>query len=127
MVIRSLSILLRMACFTTSKACGDSGKLLIKSNKETILIDTSPDLRFQLLKNKVSRINRVLYSHQHADQTHGINDLRVFYLQNKKLTSIKKINHRLHSIFPSWLLSVTTSKFVLLPRHALSQPLIIYS
>ena len=57
---------------------------LIKSNKETILIDTSPDLRFQLLKNKVSRINRVLYSHQHADQTHGINDLRVFYLQNKK-------------------------------------------
>ena len=57
---------------------------LIKSNKETILIDTSPDLRFQLLKNKISRINRVLYSHQHADQTHGINDLRVFYLQNKK-------------------------------------------
>ena len=57
---------------------------LIKSDKENILIDTSPDLRFQLLKNKISKINRVLYSHQHADQTHGINDLRVFYLQNKK-------------------------------------------
>ena len=57
---------------------------LISSTKENILIDTSPDLRFQLLKNKISRINRVLYSHQHADQTHGINDLRVFYLLNKK-------------------------------------------
>ena len=57
---------------------------LIKSTVENILIDTSPDLRSQLLKNKISKINRVLYSHQHADQTHGINDLRVFYLLNKK-------------------------------------------
>ena len=57
---------------------------LIKSTKENILIDTSPDLRSQLLKNKISKINRVLYSHKHADQTHGINDLRVFYLLNKK-------------------------------------------
>ena len=57
---------------------------LIKSNKENILIDTSPDFRSQLLKNKISNISRVLYSHQHADQTHGINDLRAFYLINKK-------------------------------------------
>ena len=57
---------------------------LIKSDKENILIDTSPDLRSQLLNNKINRINRVLYSHQHGDQTHGINDLRIFYLKNKK-------------------------------------------
>ena len=57
---------------------------LIKSDKENILIDTSPDLRSQLLDNKINRINRVLYSHQHGDQTHGINDLRIFYLKNKK-------------------------------------------
>ena len=29
-------------------------------------------------------ISRVLYSHSHGDQTHGINDLRIFYLKNKK-------------------------------------------
>ena len=56
---------------------------LIKTNNETILIDTSPDLRQQLIKNKISSINKVFYSHLHADQTHGINDLRVFYLKNK--------------------------------------------
>ena len=56
---------------------------LIRSNKENILIDTSPDLRAQLLNNKIIKIDRVLYSHQHADQTHGINDLRAFYLKNK--------------------------------------------
>tara|TARA_A100000164_G_C21665085_1_gene656817 strand:+ start:26 stop:799 length:774 start_codon:yes stop_codon:yes gene_type:complete len=57
---------------------------LIKAHKKNILIDTSPDLRSQLLKNKVKNIDKVLYSHKHADQTHGINDLRIFYLKNKK-------------------------------------------
>ena len=57
---------------------------LIKFENENILIDTSPDLRQQLLSNKISTINTVLYTHLHADQTHGINDLRFSYLKNKK-------------------------------------------
>jgi len=57
---------------------------LIKTKSETVLIDTSPDLRQQLINNNVKRIDKVFYSHMHADQTHGINDLRVFYIKNKK-------------------------------------------
>ena len=57
---------------------------LIKIKNENILIDTSPDLRIQMIQNKIKSIDRVLYTHNHADQTHGINDLRVFYIQNKK-------------------------------------------
>ena len=57
---------------------------MISNNKITILFDTSPDLRNQLLREKIKNIDKVLYSHGHADQTHGINDLRVFYLKNKK-------------------------------------------
>ena len=57
---------------------------LIKAHKKNILIDTSPDLRSQLLKNKVKNIDSVFYTHSHADQTHGINELRVFSLKNKK-------------------------------------------
>ncbi len=57
---------------------------LLKTSEETILIDTSPDLRQQLLKHKIKKINRVLYSHMHGDQTHGINDLRAFYMNSKK-------------------------------------------
>ena len=56
---------------------------LIKTNKENILIDTSPDLRQQLLNQKINKIDKVFYSHMHADQTHGINDLRVFFIQKK--------------------------------------------
>ena len=57
---------------------------LIQTKNETVLIDTSPDLRHQLIKNKIKKIDKVFYSHMHADQTHGINELRVFYLKNKK-------------------------------------------
>ncbi len=61
--------------------------LLTFSNKN-ILIDTSPDLRSQLINNNVKNIDSIFYTHAHADQTHGINDLRVFYLKNKKKLSV---------------------------------------
>ena len=57
---------------------------LIETSEENILIDTSPDLRQQLLNQKVKSIDKVFYSHMHADQTHGINDLRAFFIQKKK-------------------------------------------
>jgi len=57
---------------------------LIKSSNKNILIDTSPDLRQQLLRHNIKKINKVLYSHNHGDQTHGINDLRSFFINSKK-------------------------------------------
>tara|TARA_Y100001970_G_scaffold158080_1_gene193372 strand:- start:3315 stop:4085 length:771 start_codon:yes stop_codon:yes gene_type:complete len=56
---------------------------LFQTSQHNILIDTSPDLRQQLQRHKVKKINKVLFSHLHADQTHGINDLRSFYINNK--------------------------------------------
>ena len=61
---------------------------LLKTTEENILIDTSPDLRQQLLRHKIKNINRVFYSHMHGDQTHGINDLRSFYINNKKQINV---------------------------------------
>jgi phosphoribosyl 1,2-cyclic phosphate phosphodiesterase len=58
----------------------------IKSKIKNILIDTSPDLRHQLIKNNITNVNCVIYSHKHSDQVHGINDLRVFsYKNNEKM------------------------------------------
>ena len=56
----------------------------IKTDQENVLIDTSPDLRQQMLSLKIKKIDKVFYSHIHADQTHGINDLRSFFIRNKK-------------------------------------------
>jgi phosphoribosyl 1,2-cyclic phosphate phosphodiesterase len=41
-----------------------------------LLIDTSPDLRTQLLDNGISRVTHVAFTHDHADHTHGLNELR---------------------------------------------------
>src|SRR5688572_18661677 len=55
------------------------GALLQSDDGErTVLIDTPPELRLQLLAAGVSKIDAVWYTHGHADHTHGIDDLRVF-------------------------------------------------
>jgi phosphoribosyl 1,2-cyclic phosphate phosphodiesterase len=52
----------------------------------SLLIDTSPDLRQQALDNRLSRVDAVLYTHAHADHTHGIDDIRSFnFLSNRSL------------------------------------------
>ena len=61
---------------------------LLKTTDENILIDTSPDLRQQLLRHKIKKINKVIFSHMHGDQTHGINDLRSFYINSRKQINV---------------------------------------
>ncbi len=51
---------------------------LVRSADATILIDTPPELRLQLLAAGVRRIDAVLYTHEHADHVNGIDDLRMF-------------------------------------------------
>ena len=54
------------------------------TGKTTVLIDTSPDLREQLLDASVTHLDAVLFTHDHADHTHGIDDLRVLVINNKR-------------------------------------------
>ena len=50
--------------------------ILIENNDDTILIDTSPDMRQQLLACNLQKLTAVIYTHSHADHCHGIDDLR---------------------------------------------------
>jgi phosphoribosyl 1,2-cyclic phosphate phosphodiesterase len=54
----------------------------------SVLIDTSPDLKKQFLKNKINNVDAVIYTHEHADQTSGIFELRPFFWKNKKKINI---------------------------------------
>ena len=50
----------------------------------SVLIDTSPDLRAQMLAANVRHVDALLYTHDHADQVHGIDDLRVFAMRRRQ-------------------------------------------
>lgn len=51
---------------------------LLEDGDRTLLIDTPPELRLQLVAAGVGRVDAVWYTHCHADHTHGVDDLRVF-------------------------------------------------
>jgi phosphoribosyl 1,2-cyclic phosphate phosphodiesterase len=49
----------------------------------TVLVDASPELRIQTAKAGVRRVDAVLLTHDHADQVHGLDDVRAFYLRQQ--------------------------------------------
>ena len=49
----------------------------------SILIDTSPDIKNQFLDNKIRSLDAIIYTHEHADQTSGIFEMRPFFWKNK--------------------------------------------
>jgi phosphoribosyl 1,2-cyclic phosphate phosphodiesterase len=53
--------------------------ILVNAGETTILVDTSPDLRAQLLDAGVGRIDAVIWTHDHADHVHGVDDLRQLF------------------------------------------------
>ena len=59
--------------------------VLINNNHQNILIDTSPDLRDQLYKAKCTKIDAVLFTHEHSDHTAGLPDMRAMSLINKSI------------------------------------------
>lgn len=56
----------------------------IQKGDLSILIDTSPDIKNQVLKNEITTLDAIIYTHEHADQTTGIFEMRPFFWQNKK-------------------------------------------
>ena len=56
----------------------------IQKGDLSILIDTSPDIKNQFLKNKINSLDAIIYTHEHADQTSGIFEKRPFFWKNKK-------------------------------------------
>jgi phosphoribosyl 1,2-cyclic phosphate phosphodiesterase len=63
-----------------------------------VLVDCSPDLREQLLDAKVDRLDAVLFTHEHADHTHGIDDLRAIYVSNRRPTPAYVDEHTARSL-----------------------------
>jgi phosphoribosyl 1,2-cyclic phosphate phosphodiesterase len=67
-----------------------------------VVIDTGPDFRTQMISAGVTRLNGVIYTHPHADHIHGIDDLRSYVLEQRRLMDIYAYQPtltRLHEAF----------------------------
>lgn len=89
----------RTRCSMLARRRGEGGET-------AVLVDTSPDLRAQMLAARVTSLDAVLYTHDHADQTHGIDDLRVFALRGREripcwmdMATREALTHRFDYIF----------------------------
>ena len=57
--------------------------VMIEWDNYTYIIDSGPDFRQQMLNNKVSRIDGILYTHEHTDHIIGLDDIRPFFYTQK--------------------------------------------
>jgi phosphoribosyl 1,2-cyclic phosphate phosphodiesterase len=78
------------------------------AGETTVLVDTSPDLRQQLLEAGVGWLDGVLYTHDHADHTHGIDDLRQVAFNGQRRVNVyydeltgRQLRERFHYCFKS--------------------------
>lgn len=60
--------------------------ILIQTESTTVVIDSGPDFRQQMLREKVKNLNAIVFTHEHKDHIAGMDDVRAFnYIQKKKI------------------------------------------
>lgn len=52
--------------------------IMVQSKSTTIVIDTTPDFRYQMLREKVKKVDAILFTHPHKDHVAGLDDVRAF-------------------------------------------------
>ncbi len=58
--------------------------ILIESDTTSVVIDSGPDFRQQMLSNQVKKLDAVVYTHEHKDHLAGMDDIRAFNFKQKK-------------------------------------------
>ena len=82
----------------------------IQKGDLSILIDTSPDIKNQFLKNKIKTLDAIVYTHEHADQTTGIFEMRPFFWKNKKKIPVYGSKRTINELRQKYT-------FCFLPKH----------
>lgn len=62
--------------------------VMVETNGQVIVVDTGPDFRQQMLRERVTRLDAILFTHQHKDHTAGLDDVRAFNFIRKQPANI---------------------------------------
>ena len=72
--------------------------VMLEYSGHTVLIDTTPDFRWQALRHKIERVDAVVFTHAHADHVLGLDDVRPFYFRQKDPIPVYADNRCMESL-----------------------------
>ena len=90
--------------------------VLIEVDGSTIVIDTGPDFRQQILRESISNLDAVLYTHSHKDHVAGLDDVRSFNFKSKKAMDVFCTEDVLLSLKNEFSYIFSESKYPGIPR-----------
>src|SRR5258707_34372 len=100
--------------------------LLLRRGDTTVLVDTSPDMREQLLAARVLELDAVLMPHPHADQTNGIDDLRpLTFIMSKRVemyADTESLEHLMRQFSYCFVTPLGTEYPPIITGHAIPEP-----
>jgi phosphoribosyl 1,2-cyclic phosphate phosphodiesterase len=62
--------------------------IALQKDGRNVIVDTGSDFYYQVNRMDIKKVDAVIYSHAHADHIHGLDDLRVFYMQHREAVNI---------------------------------------
>lgn len=90
--------------------------ILVQSANTTLVVDTGPDFRYQMLKHKVKKLDAVLFTHPHKDHLAGLDDIRAYNFFTRKPVEIYADSLTEEAVRRDFYYAFTDTKYPGLPE-----------